>query len=128
VRRMINTLVVDLTEESRRRIASVAPADIDAVRAAPALAAFSAPIRADADELKSFLHDHLYRHYRVMRMSTKARQIVTDLFNAFVQEPRLLPTDHQKRAGGHRAIADYVAGMTDRYAIKEHQRLFAIDA
>ncbi len=130
VRRMINTLVVDLTEESRRRISSVAPADIDAVRAAPTLAAFSAAMRADADELKSFLHDHLYRHYRVMRMSTKARLIVTDLFNAFVEEPRLLPTDHQKRAGGdaHRAIADYVAGMTDRYAIKEHRRLFAIDA
>ncbi|HZA95204.1 MAG TPA: deoxyguanosinetriphosphate triphosphohydrolase [Burkholderiaceae bacterium] len=130
VRRMINTLVVDLTEESRRRIASVAPDDIDAVRAAPTLAAFSAATRAEADELKSFLHDHLYRHYRVMRMSTKARRIVTDLFNAFAGEPRLLPTDHRKRAerDAQRAIADYVAGMTDRYAIKEHRRLFAIDA
>ena len=130
VRRMINTLVVDLTEESRRRIAGAAPGDIDAVRAAPTLAAFSAAMRAEADELKSFLHDHLYRHYRVMRMSTKARRIVTDLFNAFVEEPRLLPSDHQKRVDGAaaRAIADYVAGMTDRYAIKEHRRLFAVDA
>ena len=130
VRRMINTLVVDLTEEARRRIAEAAPGDIDAVRGAPTLAAFSAAMRAEADELKSFLHDHLYRHYRVMRMSTKARRIVTDLFNAFVEEPRLLPSDHRKRADGAspRAIADYVAGMTDRYAIKEHRRLFAVDA
>lgn len=128
VRRMINTLVVDLTEESRRRIAAAAPADIDDVRTAPPLAAFSAVMRREADELKSFLHDQLYRHYRVMRMSIKARRIVTDLFNAFIEEPRLLPPDHQKRAelGAARAIADYVAGMTDRYAIKEHQRLFAV--
>ena len=128
VRRMINTLVVDLTEESRRRIAAAAPADIDAVRAAPPLAAFSNGMRHEADELKSFLHDQLYRHYRVMRMSTKAQRIVTDLFNAFIGEPRLLPPDHQKRAelDAARAIADYVAGMTDRYAIKEHRRLFAV--
>ena len=128
VRRMINTLVVDLTEESRRRIADAAPADIDAVRAAPPLAAFSNGMRHEADELKSFLHEQLYRHYRVMRMSTKAGRIVTDLFNAFIEEPRLLPPDHQKRAelDAARAIADYVAGMTDRYAIKEHRRLFAV--
>ena len=129
VRRMINTLVVDLTEESRRLIAAAAPADIDAVRAAPALTAFSPAMRVEATELKSFLHDQLYRHYRVMRMSTKARRIVADLFNAFVEEPKLLPADHQSRAalGAPRAVADYVAGMTDRYAIKEHRRLFAVD-
>ena len=129
VRRMINTLVVDLTEESRRLIASAAPADIDAVRAAPALTAFSPAMRVEATELKSFLNDQLYRHYRVMRMSTKARRIVADLFNAFVEEPKLLPVDHQSRAtvGVPRAVADYVAGMTDRYAIKEHRRLFAVD-
>lgn len=129
VRRMINTLVVDLTEESRRLIADAAPADINAVRAAPTLTAFSPAMRVESTELKSFLHDQLYRHYRVMRMSTKARRIVTDLFNAFVGEPKLLPADHQSRAafGVPRAVADYVAGMTDRYAIKEHRRLFAVD-
>ncbi len=129
VRRMINTLVVDLTEESRRRITDAAPADVDAVRTTAPLAAFSPAMRREADELKSFLHDQLYRHYRVMRMSTKARRIVTDLFSAFLEEPKLLPADHQKRAAveAPRAIADYVAGMTDRYAIKEHQRLFAVD-
>ncbi len=78
--------------------------------------------------MKAFLFDNLYRHYRVVRMTTKARRIVTDLFTAFLDEPRLLPPDHQERArvDRPRAIADYVAGMTDRYAIKEHQRLFGI--
>lgn len=129
VRRMINTLVVDLTGETRRRIVRAAPSSIDDVRTAAPLAAFSAEVRREADELKSFLHDNLYRHYRVMRMTTKARRIVTDLFAAFLAEPKLLPVDHQHRAenGAARAIADYVAGMTDRYAIKEHQRLFAIE-
>lgn len=129
VRRMINTLIVDLTEETSRRIVEAAPASSDEVRAAVPLAAFSAKVRREADELKSFLHDNLYRHYRVMRMTAKARRIVADLFAAFLEEPKLLPIDHQIRAAADapRAIADYVAGMTDRYAIKEHQRLFAVD-
>jgi dGTPase len=128
VRRMINTLIVDLTDESARRIAEAAPRDIDAVRECGSLVAFSAGLRSEADALKSFLHDNLYRHYRVMRMTAKARRIVSDLFRAFLDEPRMLPDDHQLRAAedAPRAIADYVAGMTDRYAIKEHRRLFAI--
>jgi dGTPase len=128
VRRMINTLITDLIEETQRRIAATAPDSIDAVRAAPPLVAFSEAVRREADELKIFLHDRLYRHYQVMRMTTKARRIVRDLFNAFMDDPRLLPTDHRLRAERDRprAIADYVAGMTDRYAIKEHRRLFTI--
>ena len=128
VRRMINTLVVDLLAESRRRIEAAAPGSIDDVRAAPPLIAFSAALRAEADVLKQFLHDHLYRHYQVMRMTEKARRIVRELFAAFNDEPRLLPTDHRRRAEHDRprAIADYVAGMTDRYAMKEHRRLFAV--
>ncbi len=128
VRRMINALVVDLIAESVRRIAGVAPASVDDVRAAPPLVAFSAPVRAEADALKVFLRDHLYRHYQVMRMTEKARRVLRELFRAFHDEPRLLPDDHRRRAerDGPRAIADYVAGMTDRYAIKEHRRLFAV--
>ncbi|MEG1832197.1 MAG: deoxyguanosinetriphosphate triphosphohydrolase [Burkholderiaceae bacterium] len=128
IRRMINTLVVDVLAETRARIRSVAPGSLDDIRAAPPLVAFSAEIRAEADELKRFLFDQLYRHYQVMRMTGKARTIVTGLFDAFMAEPRLLPPDHQQRATADRAraIADYVAGMTDRYAIKEHRRLFAI--
>jgi dGTPase len=128
VRRMINTLIIDLIEETRRRIAAVGPVSVDAVRAAPPLAAFSESVRREADELKSFLRDHLYRHYQVMRMTSKARRIVRELFAAFMDDPRLLPADHRVRAERDRAraIADYVAGMTDRYAIKEHRRLFAV--
>ena len=128
VRRMINTLIVDLASESAVRIRAANPRDVEDVRAAGPLVAFSPGIRADADELKAFLMANLYRHYRVMRMTTKARRIVADLFSAFFDEPRLLPLDHQARAADDkaRAIADYVAGMTDRYAMKEHRRLFAI--
>jgi dGTPase len=128
VRRMINTLVVDLVAESGHRIAAAAPRSIDDVRNALPLLGFSPAVRAEADELKRFLLRNLYRHYKVMRMSAKARRVVTDLFNAFMDEPRLLPQDHQARAERDRprAIADYVAGMTDRYAMKEHQRLFAV--
>jgi dGTPase len=129
VRRMINALIVDLATETARRINAARPASIDDVRQAGPLVAFSADVRKEADALKSFLLHNLYRHYRVMRMTTKARRVVTELFRAFLDEPRLLPIDHQARAAEDkaRAIADYVAGMTDRYAMKEHQRLFAVD-
>jgi dGTPase len=129
VRRMINALIVDLATETARRIEAARPASIDDVRRTGPLAAFSAEVREEADALKSFLLHNLYRHYRVMRMTTKARRVVSELFRAFHDEPRLLPLDHQARVAEDkaRAIADYVAGMTDRYAMKEHQRLFAID-
>ena len=128
VRRMINTLIVDLASESARRIAGERPASIEDVRRAAPLVSFSPEVRKEADALKSFLLHNLYRHFRVMRMTTKAKRIVADLFAAFYDEPRLLPLDHQARVAEDRAraIADYVAGMTDRYAMKEHHRLFAI--
>ncbi len=128
VRRMINTLIVDLTEHTRRHIEALAPASIDQVREAPALAAFSDDVRRQSRELKAFLRDNLYRHYQVMRMTTKARRIVHDLFHAFMDDPGLLPPQYQRPDGGlrgqARAIADYIAGMTDRYAMLEHRRLF----
>ena len=125
---MINPLVGDVLAQSGALIDAVRPADIEAVRAAQPLIAFSAPLRAEADALKRFLFEHLYRHFQVMRMTSKARRIVAELFDAFMLEPRLLPPDHQVRAARDkpRAIADYVAGMTDRYAMKEHRRLFAV--
>jgi dGTPase len=129
VRRMINTLVSDLTERSRLLIAQHQPGRIDEVRHAPPLIAFSTGIREEQQELKKFLHTHLYQHYRVARMSNKARRIVTDLFQAFLSDARLLPPEFQVRAETDlpRAIADYVAGMTDRYAIREHRRLFTVE-
>ncbi len=85
-------------------------------------------------ELKSFLGEHVYRHYKVLRMTSKARRVVQQLFEAFFKDVSLMPTEHRDQArtsqsvhgeaGRARAVADYIAGMTDRYAILEHQRLF----
>jgi dGTPase len=128
VRRMIDTLVTDLVAETTRRIALAAPATVDEVRAAAPLVAFSPRVREECDALKSFLLHSLYRHPQVMRMTGKARRIVRELFAAFDGEPRLLPAEHGRRVDreGARAIADYIAGMTDRYAVREHRRLFAV--
>ncbi|OWT75023.1 MULTISPECIES: deoxyguanosinetriphosphate triphosphohydrolase [unclassified Achromobacter] len=128
IRRMINTLIVDLTETTAARIAEHAPATVEEVRAAPPLAGFSAAVRAEADVLKRFLFDNLYRHFRVVRMTTKARRIVRELFTAFLDNPRLLPPDYRRpdETAQARAISDYIAGMTDRYAMREHRRLFDI--
>ncbi|HWK71540.1 deoxyguanosinetriphosphate triphosphohydrolase [Pollutimonas sp. M17] len=129
IRSMINTLVMDLTETTLANIAVHKPDSADAVRAAPPLAAFSVSMRRQADALKSFLLENLYRHYRVMRMTTKARTIVRELFTAFLQDPRLLAGDYRRDddVAQARAIADYIAGMTDRYAIREHHNLFHMD-
>ncbi len=129
VRRMIDTLVTDLNRQSAANIRELAPETITDIRRAPAMIRFSDRIRDEQAELKRFLHVNLYRHYRVSRMSSKARRIISDLFQAFMNEPGLLPPEFQARAQADtpRAIADYIAGMTDRYAIVEHRRLFSID-
>jgi dGTPase len=129
VRRMINELVLDLIGRSSALIADAAPRSPDEVRAAPALIAFSDEVGARSLQLKQFLFEHLYRHFRVVRMTSKAARIVTDLFDAFADDVRLLPDEHRRKAERHRhrSIADYIAGMTDRYAIKEHRRLFSVD-
>ena len=129
VRRMINTLVTDLTRESGRKIKALSPESLEDVRRAPSLIGFGEAIHKQQQELKVFLRHNLYRHYRVARMSAKAGRIIAELFNAFLADPGLLPPEFQARAVDDpaRAIADYIAGMTDRYAILEHRRLFAID-
>ncbi|CAG9179032.1 Deoxyguanosinetriphosphate triphosphohydrolase-like protein [Cupriavidus laharis] len=128
VRRMINTLIVDLIETTSRNIAAASPRSIGAVRAAGPLVGFSPQIHEEAAALKRFLFRHLYRHYLVMRMSSKAQRIVSDLFGAFMSDSRLLPPQYQAVHGGDqpRLIANYIAGMTDRYAIREHRRIFAV--
>jgi dGTPase len=129
VRRMINALVTDLTRHTAEQIAAVRPSSVEEVRNAAALAAFSPPLEKEQQELKHFLRTHLYQHYQVARMSNKSRRIVRELFAAFLAETRLLPPEFQHRAESDaaRAIADYIAGMTDRYAIREHRRLFAVE-
>jgi len=135
VRRLINCQVVDLVQTSGSLLAQHAPADLESVRRHPApLIAFSDDMRERNLELKRFLRTELYRHYRVHRMSVKALRVIRELFEAFFQDPRLLPLEAQQKVadlrrrdgdtGQARAVADYIAGMTDRYAIKEHQRVY----
>ncbi len=135
VRRMIDYLVNDLIDASSQAIAAVAPADVAAVRArSEPLMRFSDEVRAEHLELKRYLREHLYRHYRVLRMTNKARKVIHELFAIMLEDVALMPTEHQGaarrleaeggRAGRARAVADYIAGMTDRFAILEHRRLF----
>jgi dGTPase len=126
---MINTLVMDLILETEKNLRQYAPGHLDDVRRAPPIVAFSAKLTEQSSDLKAFLRTHLYRHYRVMRMSAKARRIIIDLFRAFSEDSRLLPQQfrQQAEAYGPRSIADYIAGMTDRYAIREYRRIFTVD-
>ena len=129
IRAMINTLVLDLTRTTADRIARLQPQSADEVRAGPPLAAFSDEIRAQADALKQFLMKNLYRHFQVMRMTGKARRVVRELFQAFLDDPRLLAAEYRRDdpVEQARAIADYIAGMTDRYAIREHRAIYRMD-
>lgn len=128
LRRMINALVVDLICETRDRLAAAAPKRLEDIHAAGPLVAFGDSMRSEQRELKVFLNEYLYRHFQVLRMTNKARRIVSELFSAFMTDPRLLPPQYLKMAQDDRprAVADYIAGMTDRYAIREHRRLFAV--
>ena len=134
VRRMIGTLVSDLIEASAARVAVADPADIDAVRAAPApLIGFGEQTGALHRELKRFLNAELYRHPRVREMTDHARAVGRELFAAFMADAGRLPAEHAERArrmeakdgeaGRARAVADYIAGMTDRYALAERERI-----
>jgi dGTPase len=135
VRRLINCQVVDLVETSLANLECAMPPDVEAVRRHPApLVAFSESMREQNLELKRFLRRNLYRHYRVHRMTAKASRTITALFSAFIDDPRLMPDEAREKArqleeqqgdaGRARAVADYIAGMTDRYAIAEYERTF----
>jgi len=135
IRRIINTLVVDLTETSRANLARAQPQHIDEVRESPKpLMAYSEPVATESRALKKFLLENLYRHHRVYRMTVKAQRVVRELFATLFEDIRLLPPDYcsaaeameaeDGAAGRARAVADYIAGMTDRYALDEYERLF----
>jgi dGTPase len=135
VRRMINHVVTDLITNTSRAVEQAAPRDIEAVRlSSRPLVSFSEPVATEHLALKRYLREHVYRHYRVLRMTNKAQQVIRGLFDTFFARPELLPTEHHRaakeleasaaEAGRARAVADYIAGMTDRYAIGEYERLF----
>jgi dGTPase len=136
IRRMINMLISDLIQTSEQRISDCAPKTIDDVRNFPAMIAFSDAMYQEAKILKQFLREHLYRHYLVNRMSNKAKNTVRELFNLMLEDASLVPPDYrvpaqddpeQTKTLQARRIADYIAGMTDRYAIREHRRLYLIE-
>jgi dGTPase len=126
VRRMIGALATDLLEESQRRIAASDVVSPDDVRHATSLIGFAAPMRDRNATLKRFLLERLYRHPRVIEMTTRAARVISDLFEAFMSEPGLLPAQYQilVEADRARTVADYIAGMTDRYALREHERIY----
>jgi dGTPase len=129
VRRMINTLVVDLCNQTAKNIALHEPASIADIRKLPQLVHFSSDIAEQNLKLKQFLRKNLYHHYQVNRMSAKAARILRELFTAFFENTGLLPNEFQAYAETDkaRAVADYIAGMTDRFAIREHRKLFTVD-
>jgi len=139
VRHMINFLIVDVIGETGRRIRDLKIKSFDDVRAAKTpLVAFSQQTRKMNGELKKFLYKKMYRHYRVARMANKAERVLREIFEVYMQSPAMLPENQQHEMAASKAsdalpterlariIADYIAGMTDRYALEEHERLFNI--
>jgi dGTPase len=135
VRRLIGCQVIDLVETSQANLRGADPKNIDDVRHhSESLISFSHSMREKNLELKRFLRTNLYRHYRVHRMTAKAARTITALFEAYLDDPRLMPSESQQhvsrleaingRKGRARSVADYIAGMTDRYAIAEYERTF----
>jgi dGTPase len=130
IRRLIDRMVRDLVGETRRRIAESSVKNAEEIRRlGRPVAAFSEEMRNHDRSLKRFLYERMYRHYRVNRMSSKARRVVRELFQLFLAEPECLPGEWRALAGGStaeraRLVADYLAGMTDRFALDEHRRLF----
>lgn len=135
IRRMINVLAIDLIDQTSQRLAELKPETINDIRQQQTpIAGFSESMSEMSQELKRFLRNNLYRHYRVHRMTSKASRILSALFDAFINDIGLLPHDYQETArayeeklgtpGRARAVADYIAGMTDRFAITEYERVF----
>jgi dGTPase len=135
VRTLIGEMVADLLAETERRLAAVTLKSSDDIPALGApVASFSDAMRANDTALKRFLLDNMYRHYKLNRMTSKARRVVRELFALFLAEPDCLPTEWRQKAGPAGSeeaallVTDYIAGMTDRFALDEHRRLFDVQA
>ena len=132
VRRMIGAMIGDVIAETRRAALGLRSAE-EVRRLGRQLVAFSPDMAEDLAQLRAFLHARMYRHYRVNRTRSQARRMLHQMFQLFMEQPDTLPTDWQAaqagrdEAGRARVVCDYVAGMTDRFAIEEHRRLFSLD-
>ena len=123
IRRMLSAQAYDVIDATRAAIEAVAPTDADAVRHAPPLVAFSETMQAQSEELKRFLFRNLYRHPQVTQTTDQAQQVVRELFDAYLERGGEMPASYADRRDRPRAVADYIAGMTDRFAVREHERL-----
>ena len=123
IRRMLSAQVYDVIDTTGAAIAAAVPPDADAARRAGPLVAFSAAMRAESNALKRFLFANLYRHPRVTDTTSQAQQVVRELFAAYLDRPAELRPSFAQRPDRERAVADYIAGMTDRFALREHERL-----
>lgn len=123
IRRMLSAQVYDVIDATRSALESTTPADADAVRRSDPLVLFSATMRADSTELKRFLFRNLYRHPQVTQTADRAQHVVRALFAAYLSDAAELPEAFALRDDRHRGVADYIAGMTDRFAIREYERL-----
>jgi dGTPase len=131
IRRLITRLIEDAVAETERRLAALAPQSASDVRhAGSPIAAFSEPMQSELQALRAFLGARVYRHPRILRIMTDAERVVTDLFGIYRRSPEALPPDWRASAVGlcreayARHVSDFIAGMTDRYALAEHRRLF----
>ena len=130
IRRLLSAQVHDVIDSTAQRLAEAAPADADAARQMPCLVAFAPAMAQAMRELRHFLFESLYRHPQVQRTTDLAREVVSGLFAVYVAAPHEMPAEHAQyaaRGDHHRAVADYVAGMTDRFAAREHLRLTGRD-
>ena len=123
IRCMLSAQVYDVIDTTGAAIAAAVPPDADAARRAGPLVAFSAAMRAESNELKRFLFANLYRHPQVTDTTSQAQQVVRELFAAYLDRPAELRPSFAQRPDRERAVADYIAGMTDRFALREHERL-----
>lgn len=133
IRRLVGIEVSDVVSATAQKITETGITSLDELRAAAEnVACYSPALAAENQELKRFLFQNFYRHYRVVRMAAKAARTINRLFEAYISEPRQLPFEVQMRVansndGLHRVVCDYLAGMTDRYAIQEYRRLYDIE-
>lgn len=123
IRRMLSQQVYDVIDATRANLAEHMPLHADEARLCPALVRFSQPMREASTQLKRFLFKELYRHSQVNDTTARAKQALIELFDAYVAQPEAMPPDFARRGDLHRAVADYIAGMTDRFAVREHERL-----
>ncbi|OEZ31965.1 deoxyguanosinetriphosphate triphosphohydrolase [Variovorax boronicumulans] len=123
IRRMLSAQVYDVIDTTRAAIEALGPVDADAVRQAPPLVAFSGVMQAQSEALKQFLFRNLYRHPQVTQTTDQASEVVRGLFDAYLARGTEMPASYAERRDRHRAVADYIAGMTDRFAMREHERL-----